>query len=512
MLLQALLALFALLFSYKLCIARSKSKKTRRIEPPEPPSAWPVIGHLRLLGGPQPFHQTAAAMADKYGPIFMLRLGIHPTLVVSSWEVVKECFTTNDKVLATRPNTAAGKYMCYDNSMFGMAPYGPYWRSMRKITTVHLLSNARLDALKHIQDREIDAHVKMLYGLWAKNDGGPVLVGMRNWFGDLTFDVVVTMVVGKRFGTDGADGESRRFRNVIDRFLQYILMFIASDLLPFTEWMDWKGHKRGMKRVAEELDSIISVYLEEHRRKRLSDGAHSDQDFMDVMLSIIDDDEFSSYDPDTTIKATTLSLIIGGTDTSAVNLAVALSFILNNPHVLKKAQDELDIHVGKDRHVDESDIRNLVYLQAILKETLRLSPVSTFLPLHEAMEDCQLGGFHVPAGTRVLVNSWKVHRDPRVWPDPLVFRPERFLTSHVNVDVRGQQFEYIPFGSGRRSCSGVSFAMQVMHLTLARVLHGFEPARPSDAAMDIESLTVGNPKSTAVEVLLSPRLRSDLYE
>lgn len=182
--------------------------------------------------------------------------------------------------------------------------------------------------------------------------------------------------------------------------------------------------------------------------------------------------------------------------------------------MLKKAQEELDLRVGMERQVDESDIKNLIYLQAIVKETLRLYPAGPLLGPREAFEDCTVAGHPVAAGTRLVVNIWKIQRDPRVWSNPSSFQPERFTTNHANVDVRGQQFELIPFGSGRRSCPGVSFALQVLHLTLARLLHAFELANPLDhQPIDMtESPGLTIPKATPLEVLLKPRLQhSKLY-
>lgn len=207
------------------------------------------------------------------------------------------------------------------------------------------------------------------------------------------------------------------------------------------------------------------------------------------------------------------ALILGGSDTTAGTLTWAISLLLNNRHVLKKAQEELELHVGMDRQVDESDIRNLVYLQAIIKETLRLYPAGPLLGPREALEDCTIAGYRVPAGTRLVVNVWKIQRDPTVWTDPSAFRPERFLAANVSVDVRGQHFELIPFGSGRRSCPGVSFALQVLNLTLARLLHGFDLATPIlDEAIDMtESPGLTIPKATPLEILLTPRLPAKLY-
>ncbi|KAF6136423.1 hypothetical protein GIB67_019306 [Kingdonia uniflora] len=208
------------------------------------------------------------------------------------------------------------------------------------------------------------------------------------------------------------------------------------------------------------------------------------------------------------------AVFLGGTDGITVTLTWALSLLLKNPDVLRKAQAEIDIHVGKERHVEESDVSKLVYLQSVLKETLRLYPPAPLSVPHEAMQDCTRGGFNVGVGTRVMVNLWMLHRDPRVWSDPLEFQPDRFLTSHADVNVRGQYFELIPFGSGRRSCPGISFALQILHLTLARLVHGFQLTTPTDLPIDMTPTNVGVTISRAnpLEVICTPRLAFNLYE
>lgn len=190
----------------------------------------------------------------------------------------------------------------------------------------------------------------------------------------------------------------------------------------------------------------------------------------------------------------------------------ALSLLLNHEKVLKRALDELNTQVGKERLVEESDIKNLVYFQAIVKETLRLYPPGPLSIPREAMEDCYVGGYHVPKGTRLLVNIWKLHRDPSTWTRPLEFQPERFLTSHARVDVRGQQLEFIPFSSGRRACPGITAGMHIIHLTLARLLQSFNVATPSNAPVDMgEGSGLTMPKTVPLKVVLTPRLSSELY-
>ena len=207
------------------------------------------------------------------------------------------------------------------------------------------------------------------------------------------------------------------------------------------------------------------------------------------------------------------SMIVGGTDTTAVSLTWAVCLLLRNPHILEKAKEELDTQIGKERCISEPDINKLVYLQAIVKETLRLYPAGPLAAPREFTEDCTLAGYHVKKGTQLITNVWKINTDPCIWSDPLDFKPERFLTTHKDVDVKGQHFELLPFGSGRRMCPGVSFGLQMVHFTLASFLHSFEILNPSTEPVDMTgTLGLTNAKATPLEILVKPRLSPNCYE
>ncbi|MBA0815200.1 hypothetical protein Gohar_020962, partial [Gossypium harknessii] len=155
---------FALAFTKTIAILMVtilvKGKKRQKRKPPEPDGALPFIDHLHLFGKNQLLHRIFADMADKYGLAFLIGLEVHRALVVNNWKVAKECFTTNDKVFPTRPKSIALKYMVYEYKMLGFAPYGPYWRNMRKLVMVELLSSRRLELLKHVRDNEIGSFIK----------------------------------------------------------------------------------------------------------------------------------------------------------------------------------------------------------------------------------------------------------------------------------------------------------------------------------------------------------------
>ncbi|KAG2540584.1 hypothetical protein PVAP13_9NG574828 [Panicum virgatum] len=176
-------------------------------------------------------------------------------------------------------------------------------------------------------------------------------------------------------------------------------------------------------------------------------------------------------------------LIAGGTDTSAVTVEWAMSELLRNPGVLAKATGELDAVVGHGHLVTEQDIPKLPYLEAVVKETFRLHPVSPLLVPRLAREDASTGTYDVPAGTLVFVNAWAIGRDPALWgPTAAEFRPERFVRS--SADVKGQDLELLPFGSGRRMCPGYTLGLRMVQVTLANLLHAFAWRLPDGVAAE----------------------------
>ncbi|XVF32144.1 hypothetical protein REPUB_Repub17cG0056700 [Reevesia pubescens] len=485
---------------------------------PEPSGALPYIGHMHLLGGQRTLAQTWGDMADKYGPIFTFRLGVFPTLIISNHEAIKECFTTNDRVLASRPRSNAGIYLGYDHAGFGFAPYGEYWREMRKLAMVELLSGRRLERLKHVQFSEVNAFIKDLYSFCKKNEQNPdPKMVISHKFEALALNTIIRLIAGKRYFSD-ADGvndeEAAHISKVIKDFMYVSGLLAPSEVIPFLRWMDYifMGQVKSMKRVAKEIDSIVGRWVEEHKLKRHKSEPDDTKDFIDLLLSAIEEDSMFGYTRETIIKATVMNLFLAGSDTTSITFTWILSNLMNNRHALKCAQEELDLKVGREKWVEDSDIEKLVYVQAVIKETLRLYPPGPISVPHEAREDCSISGYHVQKGTRVIVNLWKLHRDPRIWSNPNEFQPERFLTSHANVDVVGQHFELIPFGSGRRSCPGMTLALQMTHLTIARILQGFDLTTPFDEPVDMtEGLGITMPKATPLEVILSPRLPAAMY-
>ncbi|KAI7747509.1 hypothetical protein M8C21_016711 [Ambrosia artemisiifolia] len=482
--------------------------------PPEASGAWPIIGHFKVFNGPDLPHVTLASLADRYGPIFTIRLGVRKVLVVSNREIVKDIFTTHDQIVSNRPNYIAANILGRDGASFSFTPYGPYWVGIRKIISQELLSNSRLQKLRHVREIELERAINNMYELWRekRDEQGKVLVDMKKWFGELNMNTMLKVVAGKRYtGCDGEDEEEMmNCREIIREWFHYFGQFFVADALPFLDRLDLGGYKKATKKVARDLDSMIGKWLEEHHKKRSVDNAEETNDFMDVMIQVLEDDDLAGYSVDTVIKATCETLIAGGSDTTSVMLTWTISLLLNNRYALVKAQEELDMQVGKDRQVNESDLKKLVYLQAIVKETFRLYPATFLNPPRAFTKDCSIAGYHVPKGTWLLINTWKLHRDPNVWSNPCNFIPERFLSpNHMGIDVKGTDYELIPFGAGRRRCPGIGLAGQTLHMVLATLLQNFDLSSLNGAPIDMSaSAGLTNGKATPLEVVVSPRLHT----
>ncbi|MED6194485.1 hypothetical protein PIB30_029005 [Stylosanthes scabra] len=492
------LIIYALFFrSFKVGHHHNKHNK----EPPMVDGAWPILGHLPLLRGStssKPLHKALDAIADEYGPLFTMKLGSRKVVVLSNSEMAKECFTKNDSFVSSRPNLASFEILGYNRAMYVFTPYGSYWRELRKIMNTQLLSNQRIEQLSH-------------------NESGYVLVDIKQWFRELIFNIVLRTILGKRFfGPMDLEGEvkAKKGFKAITEFLHVMEEFTLRDAIPSLGWLDFGGREKVMKEVAKEMDKVLSEWLDEHRKKMDSeDGkkvASYEQDFIDVMLSSLSHGKIDAFDVDTVIKATTLNVILGGIDTSSVTLTWAMCLLLRNPSVLEKAKEELEKKIGKERWINDSDINKLLYIQAIVKETLRLYPPAPVLA-REFTENINLGGYDIEKGTILLTNVWKINTDPSVWLDCTEFKPEKFLTTHKDVDFRGYHFDLLPFGSGRRMCPGVPFGVQMMHFILASFLHSFEISSMEYVDMT-GTLGAVYAKATPLKVMIKPRLSPNCYE
>ncbi|OEL32947.1 Flavonoid 3'-monooxygenase [Dichanthelium oligosanthes] len=492
----------------------SRGRRTYNLPPG--PKPWPIIGNLNLIGKLP--HRSIHELSKRYGPLMQLRLGSLPVVVGASAQMARFFLKTKDATFSDRPRFAIAKHGSYDASDILWSQYGPYLRQARKICATELLSAKRLESFEYIRDEEVRG---MLRGL---REASGRVVRLRDYLQMMTLGVISRMVLGKKYvqeevategGSPAAVLTPAEFREMVDEFLVLNGVINIGDFIPWLDWLDLQGYIRRMKRTNKILDRFLNHILDEHdRRRRLEGDSFMARDLVDVLLQLADDPNLEVQLTRDNVKALTQDLVLGGTDTSAVTTEWAISELIKNPKLLGKATEELDHVVGRERRlVAETDLPTLPYIEAILKETLRLHPVAPTLVPHVAREDACVDGYDIPAGTTAFINVWAIGRDPTLWDAPEEFRPERFIGS--KIDVKGQDFELLPFGSGRRMCPGLNLGLKVTLLSIANLLHSFAWRLPD--GMTVEELNMEEvfllamPRKNPLEVVVEPRLQSHLY-
>uniref|UniRef100_A0ACD5WLB8 Uncharacterized protein n=1 Tax=Avena sativa TaxID=4498 RepID=A0ACD5WLB8_AVESA len=486
-------------------LRRSKYNKL-----PPGPKAWPIIGNLNLMGTLP--HRSIHELCKQYGPLTQLWFGSSPVVVGSSVEMAKFFLKTRDVVFTDRPKFAVGKYITYNYSNITWSPYGDYWRQARKIWLTELFSAKRLESYEYIRREEVLA---LLGDLHRGAVAGRAMV-LKDYLSTMSLNVITRMALGRKYlGKEVMDLDLEEFKWMLDELFILSGVLNIGDSIPWLNWMDLQGYIKRMKKLSKMFDRFLENVVEEHceRRRRHDGDSFVAKDMVDVLLQLASDPGLEVKLTREGVKAFTLDLIAGGTETSSVTLEWALSELLKKPEVLAKATEELDRVIGRGRWVTEKDIASLPYTQGIVKETMRLHPVAPMLVPRLSREDTSVGGYDIPAGTRVLVSVWSIGRDPELWDEPDEFMPERFLGSRI--DVKGQDFQLLPFGSGRRMCPGYNLGLKVIEVSLANMLHGFEWRLPDGMAKEqlsmeeIFGLTI--PRKYPLEAVLESKLPAHLY-
>ncbi|KAE9590462.1 hypothetical protein Lal_00023284 [Lupinus albus] len=461
-----------------------QSKKLKKF-PPSPPH-FPIIGNLQQIK--QPLHHAFYELAQKYGKIFSLRFGSVLVVVVSSFSAAQECFTKNDVTFSNRPKLLLGKYIGYNYTAVVFAPYGDHWRNLRRIITLELLSSHRLNSSLEIRTDEIMRLLQKLGQLSCKDFAK---VELKSKFKELTFNTMMRVLAGKRYYGEDVDPkdleEANNFREIMKELGKY------GDFIPTvrSRLFDLFSEK-GLKKTGEKLDAFIQRMVDEHRSRKQGDTS--------MIGHLLKQQEAQpQYYTDQIIKGLLMDLLNAGTDTSAVTLEWAISNLVNNPEILEKARKELDTEIGKDRLMIETDITKLPYLQNVVYETLRLHPAAPLLVPHFSSDECTIGEYKIPKETTLYVNIWAIHRDPDLWKDPLVFKPERF-------EKEGEVNKLLAFGVGRRACPGENMAQRTLSLTLGLLIQCFDWKRIGVELVDLtEGQGITVPKKYPLEAMCRMR-------
>ncbi|KAM7526119.1 hypothetical protein LguiA_016021 [Lonicera macranthoides] len=498
----SLLAAFLLLV---LKLVTGKKNGAGQKLPPGPPG-WPVVGNMFQLGIlPQ---KTLYDLRSKYGPVVWMQLGSVNTMVVQTAAAAAVLFKEHDVVFSDRKQKEGLNAFRFNDGSLGQARFGADWRVLRRLCSSEFMVNKRLNDTTDIRRRLEDNLVRWIDDE-ARSSSGEVEVG--RFFFLVAFNLIGNLLLSRDL-MDAKDPESKEFFKCMNKIVELAGTPNVADFLPWLKWLDPSGVRRGIHSSMVKTMKVTTRFVQERLEQRKSKDDHKrKKDFLDTLLEYEGDgkggpERMTLHNAQILI----MEMFFAGSETTSISIEWGFVEMLRNPHVMQKVRNEIDTVIGLHRKVEESDFERLPYLQAVVKETLRLHPVLPLLLPRNTTEDTKYMGYFVPKDTQVFVNAWAIGRDPAAWDDPLTFKPERFLGS--DIEYKGQDFQLIPFGSGRRICVGFPLAHRVVHLTLATIIQNFDwelPAGVTPKSIDMEE-KFGLTLRKKIPMKAVPRKRSNL--
>ncbi|KAM0857512.1 hypothetical protein ACQ4PT_048420 [Festuca glaucescens] len=483
----ALASALVLWFIAPIIVATTRLKSKQL---PPGPRSLPIIGSLHRVMGTFP-HRRLMDLSRRHGPLMFLMLGEVPAVVVSSAEGAEAVMRTKDLAFATRPRSTTLDIVSRGRKGVIFTPYGDHWRQMRKICVVELFSARQVRRMESVWAHEVARLVRSFAG-----SGGGVIN-----FSETMYAFMNDLIARAVFGGTCEQAQQAEYHREFSRAIELAGGFLLVDLFPSSRLLRW--FTTGVRQLTwsfGRIQHIIGEIITARRALRDDDrAAAGDQDLLDVLLNLqeegslpipltteiicypLEEDWFSlmQYSPD---------IFGAGSGTSASAMEWAMAELLKNPKIMAKAQLEVRQVLGPNRDIiTNNDIGQLDYMRLVIKEILRLH---TITPLHgprEAREDCEIMGYVIPKGTKIIVKTFAISRDPKHWDNPEAFNPERFESNQL--DYKGANFEYTSFGAGRRQCPGILFGTSTMEVTLANLLYHFDWVLPDGTTLDSMDMT-----------------------
>lgn len=447
-----------------LVLVFQKYKNAPRLPPG--PKGLPFIGNLHQMESHNPQH-FMHRLSKIYGPIMSFKIGSKRVVVVSSAELAKEALKTQDLNFCNRPLLCGQQKMSYKGLDLGFGQYTPYYREMRKLYVINLFSPKTVQSFSPVRVDEVSRMMDKMTKAALEAE----IIDLSEMMLSFTNAVVCRTAFGKRYAEYGE--EMRRFIELLYETQAMLGVFFFTDYFPYLGWLD---HFTGLRSRLNKAAKALDIFLQGIINERLDPNMPKPEKecLIDLLLQFCKDQPFSSVEfTHQNVKALIMDVVIAGTDTAAAAVVWAMTYLMKNPEALKKVQEEVRSLVGDRGYVTEDDVPNLTYMKAVVKEALRLEPVIPLLLHREALEDCKIGGYDIPAKTILQVNAWAIARDREAWgQNPEEFRPERYIDKPV--DYKGQDFELIPFGSGRRMCPGMHLGVAMLELPFANLLYKFD--------------------------------------
>lgn len=426
---------------------------------PPGPIGLPIIGNLLSLG-PKP-HESLAKLADKHGPFMTIRLGSLTTVVASTPDAARDILQHNDEACSGRlvPHAATG--MAHPNEAILFMSPNETWRTIRKALNMYLMNQKKLETLTDLRQTVVDGMLDFL-----RESRGPVDIGKTG------FAVVLNQLSNTLFSqnvTNYNSDDVGRFKMAVETITKLHGKFNVADLFPVLRPLDPMSIRRHVKVAYDWLDQLLDSFVNTRLKHRELKLLRHD-DMLDSLLDYSQDNEHKFNRKH--IMALLEDLFVAGTDSVTTTITWTMTELLLNPNIFSKVREEVGKTVGEDGKINETRVLELPYLNAVIKEAMRLHLAVPLLVPHQTVKEVKLGKYIVPANTQILVNAWVLARDPKYWENPTVFMPERFLGN--KLDYFGQHFQFIPFGSGRKSCPGIPLAHRMLNLIIASFVYHFD--------------------------------------
>ncbi|XP_060212514.1 cytochrome P450 77A2-like [Lycium barbarum] len=447
----------------------SKKSKSKKLNLPPGPPAWPVVGNLfQVARSGKSFFQYVRELRPKYGSIFTLRMGTRTMIIVSNADLVHEALVQKGQVFASRPreNPTRTVFSC-DKFTVNAAVYGPVWRSLRKNMVQNGLSSMKLKEFRAVRKTAMDKMIEKIRAEARENDG--VVWVLKN-----ARFVVFCILLAMCFGVE----MDEKTIETIDQMMKTVLMVLdprLDDYLPILSPFFSKQRKRAMDVRKQQIETIVP-FIE--KRKKILENKEFDKtaasfSYLDTLFDLTVEGRNSG--PKNSELVTLCSEFLnGGTDTTATAIEWAIARIIENPSIQSRLYKEIKNTIG-EKKVKEKDIEKMPYLNAVIKELLRKHPPTYFSLTHAVIEPAKLGGYDIPTDANVEIFLPGISDDPNLWSEPEKFDPDRFFLGKEDADITGVSgVKMIPFGMGRRICPGLNMATVHVSLMLARLVQEFE--------------------------------------
>ncbi|CAA7057132.1 unnamed protein product [Microthlaspi erraticum] len=511
-----ILVLFSITLVLALAIRSLRSKKPKGPLPPGP-RGWPIIGNLFDMVMNRPIHLWIhRVMEDMQTEIACFRFARTHVFTITSSEIAREVLRENDEALADRAESYSINLISNGYKGVAFSSYGERWKLSKKVMVNKLMSPTTLN--KALGDRTLEADNIVTY-IFNLCRSGSMTVNVRDVALTYCHAVMMRMLFGQRHFDEAAeDGglgpKEKEHMDAIYQALDFFFSFNVADYIPFLRGWNIGGEEAEVREAVHTINRCNDPII--HKRMQLwsqKGGKETEEDWLDILITLKDGQGRPLFTFDE-IRAQCKDINVASIDNTMNNVEWTIAEMLNHPEILEKATNELDMVVGKDRFVQESDIPKLNYIKACSRESFRLHPANAFMPPHGAREDTTLAGYFVPKGSQIIVSRLGLGRNPKIWDEPNTFKPERHIDARDSVclTLMEPDMRFVTFSTGRRGCAGIKIGTSMTIMLLARLLQGFKWTLPPGTSQ-VELTPAESNLFMAKPLLVSakPRLAPGLY-